>query len=385
MILESEKFVKKYAILYTLAIAIVLIAPLILYISLLLKIDYAKLNLDLQQKANEIIILMDDYSNEEGEVFHFPVYQEYQAGLYKDDFTPVFTRVVNDKKIKNFTVGFHSDKGFEYYIYLLPKGYYFGSSYLVVAKDYIPAKIYLFAAIIFTSIMAILFFFSRSVLKNFSRPFEKLNRHLDNFIKDAMHEINTPLSIINLNIDLFSRKHGENKNLKRIKVASKTLSTIYDDMDYLIKEENSKLEKEVFDFSLFLQNRVDYFNEIATQKNINFITNIEEDIDIYFSKTKMQRIVDNTISNSIKYSYDEKEIIVSLFLKDGKKHFIVQDFGVGIEDTDKIFQRYHRENLSKGGFGIGLDIVKKIVDNENIYMKIKSEVKKGTTFIYVFT
>ena len=385
MILESEKFVKKYAFFYTLAIAIILIAPLIVYISLLLKIDYAKVNLDLQKKAEDIVVLMDDYSNKQGEVYNFPRYQEYQAGLYRDDFTAIFTLIEDKKEIKHHTMGFHRDGGFYYFIYPLQKGYYFGASYLIVSKEYTPAKIYLFAAVIFTSIMVILFFFSRSVLKNFSRPFEKMNRHLDSFIRDSMHEINTPLSIINLNIDLFSRKHGEDRHLKRIKVASKTLSTIYDDMDYLIKHENAKFVKRTFNFSQFLQNRIDYFEEIAGQKKIKIVANLEHDIELYFSKTKLQRVIDNTLSNAIKYSYDEKDIIITLFQKQKKIHFTVQDFGVGIEDVDKIFQRYHRENFSRGGFGIGLDIVKKIVDHEGIVMSIKSKIKKGTTFSYIFT
>jgi signal transduction histidine kinase len=156
-------------------------------------------------------------------------------------------------------------------------------------------------------------------------------------------------------------------------------------MDYLIKNENAKFVKQRFDFSQFLQNRIDYFEEIASQKKIKIVANIKNDIDIYFSKTKLQRIIDNTLSNAIKYSYDEKDIIITLFQKEKKIHFTVQDFGVGIEDVDKIFQRYHRENFSKGGFGIGLDIVKKIVDHEGIDMSIKSKIKKGTTFTYVFT
>lgn len=385
MILESEKFVKKYAFFYTLAIAIILIAPLIVYISLLLKIDYAKLNLDLQKKAEDIVVLMDDYTNKEGEVYNFPRYQEYKAGLYRDDFSSIFTLISDEKEIIHHTMGFHNDGGFYYFIYPLQKGYYFGASYLIVSKEYTPTKIYLFAAVIFTLILVILFFFSRLVLKNFSRPFEKMNRHLDSFIRDSMHEINTPLSIINLNIDMFTRKHGENRHLKRVKVASKTLSTIYDDMDYLIKHENAKFIKQRFDFSQFLQNRIDYFEEIASQKKIKIIINIENDIKIFFSKTKLQRIIDNTLSNAIKYSYDEKEIIITLLQKENKIQLSVQDFGVGIEDVNKIFQRYHRENFSKGGFGIGLDIVKKIVDHEGIDMSIKSKIKEGTTFTYIFT
>ncbi len=385
MILESEKFVKKYAFFYTLAIAVVLIVPLIVYISLLLKIDYAKLNLDLQKKAKDIVILMDDYSNKKGEVYNFPRYQEYKAGLYGDDFSAIFTLIEDENKINHYTMGFHRDGGFSYFVYPLQKGYYFGASYLIVSKEYTPTKTYLFAAVIFTAIIILLFLFSRSVLKNFSRPFEKMNRHLDSFIRDSMHEINTPLSIINLNIDLFTRKHGEDRHLKRVKIASKTLSTIYDDMDYLIKHENAKFTKQKIDFSQFLQNRIDYFVEIASQKKIKIISNIESGVEIYFSKTKLQRVIDNTLSNAIKYSYDEKDIIITLFQKEKKIYFTVQDFGVGIEDVDKIFQRYHRENFSKGGFGIGLDIVKKIVDLEEIDMNIKSKLKEGTTFTYIFT
>ena len=200
-----------------------------------------------------------------------------------------------------------------------------------------------------------------------------------------MHEINTPLSIMNINIDMFTRKHGSNKYLKRIKVASKTLSTIYDDMDYLIKHKSAKFRKKRFDFSQFLQNRIDYFEEIAGEKKVSIIVDIEDDIDIFFSKTKLQRVIDNTLSNAIKYSYDEKEIIVKLYKEDKYIYFSVQDFGVGIVDVHKIFQRYYRENYNKGGFGIGLDIVKKIVDLENIQMDIKSKLKEGTTFSYKFS
>jgi signal transduction histidine kinase len=183
---------------------------------------------------------------------------------------------------------------------------------------------------------------------------------------------------------MFTRKHGSNKYLKRIKVASKTLSTIYDDMDYLIEYESAKFRKKRSNFSQFLQNRIDYFEEIAGEKKVQIISNIEEDITIFFSKTKLQRLIDNTLSNAIKYSYDDKDIIITLFQKDKKIYFSIEDFGVGIGDVDKIFQRYYREDFSKGGFGIGLDIVKKIVDNEGILMDIKSQIKEGTTFTYIF-
>jgi signal transduction histidine kinase len=63
---------------------------------------------------------------------------------------------------------------------------------------------------------------------------------------------------------------------------------------------------------------------------------------------------------------------------------IFKDEGVGIEEPEKIFERYYRENQEKGGFGIGLNIVKNIIDEAGITLDITSQPKKGSTFTYTF-
>ena len=267
----------------------------------------------------------------------------------------------------------------------MPKGYYFGANYLLVATKHTANKIYYFAASVMIAIIIALFIFSFLLLKNFSKPFEKLNTQLDNFIKDSMHEINTPLSIINLNADLFVSKHGSNKYLQRMKSASKTLATIYNDMDYLVKQGRVEHKWQDIDLGKFIRNRVDYFQEIANLKGITLEINIAEDIYYYFSKTKLQRIVDNTISNAIKYSHTQTSIEVQLFKEKEDIIFLVKDYGVGIVNVDKIFSRYYRENEAKGGFGIGLNIVKQIIDEEDIRLKVASVIGKGTTFRYTFS
>jgi signal transduction histidine kinase len=234
------------------------------------------------------------------------------------------------------------------------------------------------------AIVIALFIFSLLLLKNFSAPFERLNNQLDDFIKDSMHEINTPLSIINLNADLFANKYGENKYLWRIKSASKTLATIYNDMDYLIKQGRVEHKKKRIDMGEFIQNRTDYFQEVANLKNITLHTDIASDIYYTCSKTKLQRIVDNTISNAIKYSHDNTDVNIVLKHLDSGIVFSVEDQGVGIESVGKIFSRYYRENEAKGGFGIGLNIVKQITEEENIAIDVSSILGKGTTFTYTF-
>ena len=86
----------------------------------------------------------------------------------------------------------------------------------------------------------------------------------------------------------------------------------------------------------------------------------------------------------IQYSNNKATVKISLSQEHEKIIFTVEDNGVGIEDVDKIFSRYYRENSAKGGFGIGLNIVKQIIDEDGISLDVSSELRKGTTFTYVF-
>ncbi len=366
---------------YTAVLAVLLIVPLITYVFLLLQIDEAKVKFSLESQAKKIIISMQRYKNSD-KIYHFPRYKEYKAALYDDKYQVVFSTL--DFEPSSFTEGFHHEGNRYYYIYLLPSEHYFGASMLLVETTHTSSSIYLFAFSVMIAIVVALFIFSLLLLRNFSAPFEKLNQQLDDFIKDSMHEINTPLSIINLNADLFANKYGENKYLHRIKSASKTLATIYNDMDYLIKQGRVEHKKESVEMSEFIQKRADYFQEVANLKNIILNTDIEENLTYFCSKTKLQRIVDNTISNAIKYSHDNTQVDITLKMRDDHIVFEVKDHGVGIENVDKIFSRYYRENEAKGGFGIGLNIVKQIVEEEKIGLKVASTLGNGAVFTYTF-
>lgn len=381
MIFDSKKFALKYATIYTSVLAVILITPLVIYLMLLLQIDEAKVELSLQEQAKRVIASMQRYNNSD-KVYHFPRYKEYKTALYTPQYKEIFSNL--DFEPVSYSKGFYHQKEHYYLIYTLPEGYYFGAKYLVVSTIHTANEIYMFALLTILAILFMLFAFSLLLLKNFSAPFASMNQQLDSFIKDSMHEVNTPLSIINLNSDLFANKYGENKYLHRIKSASKTLATIYDDMDYLIKQGRVKHKIQAIDLNNFIQNRVDYFQEIANLKNIEISTEMTVDIVYHFSKTKLERIVDNTLSNAIKYSNDYSAIKISLYEKNETIVFEVEDNGVGIADTTKIFSRYYRENEAKGGFGIGLNIVKAIIDEEGILLEVDSVVNRGTTFRYIF-
>ena len=381
MTFDSTAFARKYAIRYTLILAIILFLPLLFLLTVLLQIDKAKVEFSLETQIHRVMVSMDKYNNED-KTYTFPRYQEFDTALYSKNYKTIFSTLTFEPTI--FSIGFHEKDNHYYIIYPLPEGYYFGAKYLLVSTFHRANDIYALALLAMLSILVILFLLSLHLFKNFSRPFEEINSKLDNFIKDSMHEINTPLSIININADLFANKYGDNKYLQRMKSASRTLATIYDDMDYLIKKGRVEHNINSIDCSEFITNRVDYFKGISNLKGIVIEVEIEPNIYYKFSRTKLQRIVDNTISNAIKYSHDESVIKVKLYIENAEMIFTVEDYGIGIDDVKKIFSRYYRENQTKGGFGIGLNIVKDIIDEEGIEIKVHSVVNQGTTFTYIF-
>ena len=335
----------------------------------------------LKEKSLLIIKAMQDY-NQNDDYFEYPRFKTFKSGLYDESFKPIFSLI--DYKIKYFKDGYHLDDNDAYLIVKLPQGRYFGAKYLIVKKSISFASVYEKVLIILFSIVVFVFVLSVFFLRSFARPFQKMNKQLDNFIKDSMHEINTPLSIINVNIDLYNRKNEKNKYMQRMKAAAKVLSNIYNDMDYLIKHERLEHEKSTINIKELLQERIEYFSEVANMKEISIHAKLEECGSVYMNDKQLQRVVDNNISNAIKYSYENSSIEIALYMKAQRCHMSFRDYGMGIKQTDKIFSRYYREDTSKGGFGIGLNIVKSIIQKENIELKIESQPQKGSLFLYIF-
>ncbi len=167
-------------------------------------------------------------------------------------------------------------------------------------------------------------------IKDKNNMLQELNKHLEEtvnlqtkelkdlvdsqkkFLKNSVHEINTPLSIIRTNIDLFKMHEKDNKYVSNIESGAKIIQYIYDDLSYLIKKDRVDYPKEYIDFSEFLKQRLEFFDGVANANDLFFITNIDEDIYIKFNRLELQRIVDNNISNAIKYSYAKSPIYIRL-------------------------------------------------------------------------
>lgn len=216
------------------------------------------------------------------------------------------------------------------------------------------------------------------------KPLENKINTLNSFIKDFTHEINTPLSVILLTIEQIQthKKELDEIKFKRMKVAAKTLSQTYSDLVFLTFPDTISKEEEMLKMSEIVAERVEYFRLFFEQKNIAVSVNLHGDESIFASKSKINKMLDNLISNAVKYNKKGGFIAINL----NKRTLKIKDGGYGIDEKNlqKIFDRYARFNADQGGFGIGLSLVKEICKEYKIKISCKSKLGEGSEFVLEF-
>ncbi|WP_375723182.1 hybrid sensor histidine kinase/response regulator [Arcobacter sp. KX21116] len=200
----------------------------------------------------------------------------------------------------------------------------------------------------------------------------------DFFLKKIIHEMNTPLSIISLNVDNLERQLGPKEQFEAIKASSKSLSSIYNDLYYLTKKQTMQKNIKAINLVNFLSSRIIFFDEIAKTKNIILDLEISDEFEISIDEYEFERIIDNTLSNAIKYSFENTTVVIAL------KNYQVEviNEGIKIQDTSLVFEKYYQEKVKNIGLGLGLNIVKSICENYDINIEILSN--EFTTFRYIF-
>jgi signal transduction histidine kinase len=208
----------------------------------------------------------------------------------------------------------------------------------------------------------------------------------DRFLKNAIHEIHTPLSVIITNIDLLRMDGIENESLNAIEAGARIIQNSYEDMTYLMKQDRIPDQKVKIDLSSFIAERKQYFTCIAEVNGLTLSMRVGQPNlpTLMFSELKLSRLVDNTLSNAIKYSSRPGEINIIVGMRHDDLFFEIHNHGPVIIDKQKIFERFYRESEHKGGYGLGLSIVAQICREEGIEIEISSAPVRGTTFRYIF-
>lgn len=204
-------------------------------------------------------------------------------------------------------------------------------------------------------------------------------------LKKAGHEFYTPLSVIDTSIKLQEMEFGESEYVHAIKAASKTLHGIYGDLLYAVRSQILTYDIQSVNLCAFIKDRIDYFAVIAKVKGIALVFLNYDDcfcrIDI--NAEELERIVDNTLSNAIKYGTEHSDVEISVEANKNEILLFVSNYAPPINDVQKIFDEYYRESSDGNGVGLGLDIVFRICKKYDIQISVESQNGKNT-FLYKF-
>jgi len=212
-----------------------------------------------------------------------------------------------------------------------------------------------------------------------------LQKQQDFFIKKMIHEMNTPLNAIELNVSVLTKECPNSRNVDMIKGSARILATIYDDIAFLARKEKLCHPAEWIDLGEFIADRILYFDALTIVKEILVEMKIDEQISIHMSRTELQRLIDNNLSNAIKYTLQTAQVIsILISIQEDAIDLTFKDNGIGMseEDQQKIFEAYYRGNNEHIGLGLGMSIIKEICDDYHISISIESRRGKGSSFIY---
>ncbi len=245
--------------------------------------------------------------------------------------------------------------------------------------------------IVFVTSFALILLISYFLTKWFVKPVKETFEMQKHFIENASHELKTPLAIISTNISILKDEDNLNSQKKWINNAIEEvfkMNELVNKLLTLAKAEiiKNKEEKEEINLSEFILNCVLTYESVALKNNKILKYNIGENIFLKVFKNDIETIVRIFIDNALKYSSQNDIIEVSLKNDNNKIKLSIFNTGIGIKDTEikNIFDRFYRVDASRNkeieGYGLGLSIAKKIIDNNKWKVVTKSIYTKWVKF-----
>ncbi len=216
------------------------------------------------------------------------------------------------------------------------------------------------------------------------------------FFNNVTHEIKTPLAILIASLDNVTESVDSKEDSKeRIKTTIKRINSLFEQMlnfQKVTADNNSIQDISKIDVYAQIKQRINNFKPLTKDQNLEIVFNNEWTEDFYFNKESLDKILLNLISNAIKYSFNNGTIFINTNkTKSGDLRIEITDEGIGIpKDQQKhILNRYYRArnviNSQRPGTGLGLMLIKKLLEKTNGSISFESEEDKGTTFVVHLT
>jgi len=202
-------------------------------------------------------------------------------------------------------------------------------------------------------------------------PLRKALRLTEEFSRDILHDFNTPLASLRLNVSLLNVPESETKKIRRIERSIETMLSLGNNLRSYLEEH--PLQKETIDLHILLEERIAIMRKLYPA--ISFIHN-GTPLLMNANRDAITRIIDNLLSNASKYNHENGTVWIRIDSSAQTLH--IDDNGKGIEHPDKIFNRFYKEH--DRGLGIGLHIVKKLCDELKIPIYVQSIINQGSQF-----
>ncbi len=227
-----------------------------------------------------------------------------------------------------------------------------------------------------------LFFARRSL-----RPARQMMERLEQFTQDASHELKTPLTAVGTSIDLALLKKDQLKHLRTAKKELADMSALIDRLLELARLDSFVLQTEPVDLTLLVTDVIDRHRAIAERQRVHIARNLAPNVVMQGDPSLLKQVVANLLSNAIKFNKPNGTVHVSL----SDDALRVEDTGKGISSSalPHIFDRFYQEETSRSkpgdGVGLGLALVKRIVELHGWTIDAQSTQGKGTIFTVRFS
>jgi signal transduction histidine kinase/DNA-binding NarL/FixJ family response regulator len=226
----------------------------------------------------------------------------------------------------------------------------------------------------------------RKKVKLRTRKLEQIMEERKTTFINLAHETKTPLTLINNYLDDYIQK---NRNTEEINIIKKNIGRLTADIVNFFDVESYEKgfsmynHEQVSNFSVLLNAKLALFQAFAKKKQLNFQSSVEEGICIKAHPGAIDRIVNNILDNAIKYSSHNGCVYVAVTREGAKVKFSVKDTGSGIPEQlhERVFDPYYKLSVhakNSEGMGMGLSIVKRIVDDLNGQIVLQSAAGNGT-------
>lgn len=237
--------------------------------------------------------------------------------------------------------------------------------------------------ICFLLFVGVLIILSNRIIRPFSMNYEKQKM----FITDASHELKTPLTIINTNVDILEMEYGENESFSDIHNQINKLKDLTNNLVLLSKMEESKSSINLIEQPLsdIIIETITPFKNLAISQNKNIECNIQEMLSLKCDDKSIRQLINILLDNALKYSKENSSIVISLKKYHNSIIFSITNeslYQLNKDSLKHIFDRFYRpdssRNSSTGGHGIGLSIAKAIVSSHN--SKIQANIVDNNKF-----